>query len=124
MPGLLEEVGRGVGICRQGASRCCLVLLVPLNLGKGNTSIKNTHWPKAIAQECYTKSTSIRVESSGLTASLATTFLNFGIQAFHKRQTEVPSQIPDGDRAPDKMGRRVILHIVCYRTAHSHLSSL
>ena len=50
---------------------------------------------------------------------MATTFLNFGIQAFHKRQTEVPSQIPDGDRAPDKMGCRVVLHIICYRTAHN-----
>ena len=41
MPGLLEEMGRGVGVCRQGASRHCQVLLVPLNLGKDNDSMKH-----------------------------------------------------------------------------------
>ena len=41
MPGLLEEMGRGVGVCRQGASRHCLVLLVPLNLGKDNDIMKH-----------------------------------------------------------------------------------
>ena len=41
VPGLLEEVGRGVSVCRQWASRHCQVLLVPLNLDKGNASVKH-----------------------------------------------------------------------------------
>ena len=40
VPGLLEEVGRGVSVCRQWASRHCQVLLVPLNLSKDNVSVK------------------------------------------------------------------------------------
>ena len=66
---------------------------------------------------CETRVTSIRVESSGLTASLATTFLNFRIEALNMRKVETSSQC--AGILPDKMGRRVVLHIVCYMTAHS-----
>ena len=41
MPGFLEELGRGVGVGGQGAGRRCQVLLVSLNLGDSNASIKN-----------------------------------------------------------------------------------
>ena len=66
-------------------------------------------------ERMFSKVTSIKVESSGLTASLATTFLNFSIEAFNMSRTSSHSL----DRAPDKMGRRIVLNVVCYRTAHS-----
>ena len=44
VPGLLEEVGRGVSVCRQWASRHCQVLLVPLNLDtRAMLALKTTH---------------------------------------------------------------------------------
>ena len=54
--------------------------------------------------------TSIKVESRGLAASLATTFLI---------QKHIVRIKPRLDEAPDKMGSRIVLHIFCHRTTHS-----